>query len=62
MRLNAPQLAANAQPAHFVNVQTDPGLSPFLRRPLSILNSDPDEGWVEIYYDVIGYATPNRVG
>jgi dihydroorotate dehydrogenase electron transfer subunit len=57
MRLNAPQLATNAHPAHFVNVQTDPGLSPFLRRPLSILNTNPDEGWVEIYYDVIGPGT-----
>lgn len=57
MRLDAPTLAAAARPAHFVNVQTDAGLSPFLRRPLSILNTDPAAGWIEIYYDVIGPGT-----
>ena len=57
MRLDAPQIARKARPAHFVNVQTDAGLSPFLRRPLSILNANPDDGWIEIYYDVIGPGT-----
>lgn len=40
-----------------MNVQTDPGLSPFLRRPLSVLNADAAAGWIEIYYDVIGPGT-----
>ncbi|HCK09683.1 MAG TPA: dihydroorotate dehydrogenase electron transfer subunit [Candidatus Latescibacteria bacterium] len=61
MRLVAPLVAARAQPAQFVNIKTDPGLSPFLRRPLSILNADPCQGWIEIYYDVIGAGT-ERLG
>ena len=62
MRLEAPRIASKAQPAHFVNVQTDSGLSPFLRRPLSILNADPAAGWIEIYYDVIGPGTGRLEG
>ncbi|MBS12589.1 MAG: dihydroorotate dehydrogenase electron transfer subunit [Gemmatimonadetes bacterium] len=57
MRLESPEIARAARPAHFVNVQTDDGLSPFLRRPLSILNTDVEAGWIEIYYDVIGPGT-----
>ncbi len=56
MRLSA-ELSQTAKPAQFVNIQTDSGLSPFLRRPLSILNADVREGWIEIYYDVIGPGT-----
>ena len=61
MRLHAPDLSPQVRPAQFVNVQTDPGLSPFLRRPLSILNADSEGGWIEIYYDVIGPGT-GRLG
>lgn len=57
MRLDAPILSRQVRPAQFVNVLTHPGLSPYLRRPLSILNADPDAGWIEIYYDVIGPGT-----
>lgn len=57
MRLEAPDLARDVRPAQFVNVQTDDGLSPFLRRPLSVLNVDTSAGWIEIYYDVIGPGT-----
>jgi len=57
MRLVAPAIAEQVKPAQFVNVQTDGGLSPFLRRPLSILRADAQAGWIEVYYDVIGPGT-----
>jgi dihydroorotate dehydrogenase electron transfer subunit len=57
MRVEAPAIASEARPAQFVNVQTDEGLSPFLRRPLSVLNADPAAGWIEIYYDLVGPGT-----
>ena len=57
MRLEVPGIAAVCRPAHFVQIQTDVGLSPFLRRPLSILRSDRTQGWVEVLYDVIGPGT-----
>jgi dihydroorotate dehydrogenase electron transfer subunit len=57
MRLRAPAIAERCRPAQFVQVQTDPGLSPFLRRPFSALRVDREAGWFEILYDVIGKGT-----
>ena len=57
MRLRAPCVAESCRPAQFVQVQTDPGLSPFLRRPFSALRVDREAGWFEILYDVIGKGT-----
>ncbi len=57
MRLQAPELSRECLPAQFVQVQTDSGLSPYLRRPFSILRTDIEAGWIEIVYDVIGPGT-----
>ena len=57
MRLAAPEIAASCRPAQFVQVQTDPGLSPFLRRPFSVLRVDRQAGWFEMLYDVVGKGT-----
>lgn len=57
MRLEAPAVSRTCQPAQFVQILTDPGLSPFLRRPFSALRVDRDAGWFEIIYDVIGPGT-----
>jgi dihydroorotate dehydrogenase electron transfer subunit len=57
MRLTAPEVASAIRPAQFVQVQTDPELSPFLRRPFSALRIDREAGWVDILYDVIGRGT-----
>ncbi len=57
MRLSAPQVARAIRPAQFVQIQTDPGLSPFLRRPFSALRVDREGGWIDIFYDVIGPGT-----
>ena len=55
MRLAAPHIAQNIQPAQFVQVLTDPGLSPFLRRPFSALRVQGHT--FDIIYDVIGPGT-----
>ena len=57
MRLHAPTIAQQCRPAQFVQVLTDPGLSPFLRRPFSVLRADRTAGWFEMLYDVIGPGT-----
>ena len=57
MRLTSPEIASAIRPAQFVQVQTDPELSPFLRRPFSALRVDREAGWVDILYDVIGRGT-----
>jgi dihydroorotate dehydrogenase electron transfer subunit len=55
MRLESPQIAKAIQPAQFVQILTDPGLSPFLRRPFSALRVDGNT--FDIIYDVIGPGT-----
>ena len=57
MRLRAPDIASKIGPAQFVQVQTDPELAPFLRRPFSALRVDRTAGWVDILYEVIGRGT-----
>jgi len=55
MRLESPQIAQAIQPAQFVQILTDPGLSPFLRRPFSALRVE--ENAFDIIYGVIGPGT-----
>ena len=57
MRLAAEPISRLCRPAQFVQVQTDPGLSPLLRRPFSLLRVDRNAGWFEILYDVVGNGT-----
>ncbi|MDP6777531.1 MAG: dihydroorotate dehydrogenase electron transfer subunit [Candidatus Latescibacteria bacterium] len=57
MRLSARTIALSCKPAQFVQVRTDAGNAPFLRRPFSVLRADREEGWVEILYDVVGEGT-----
>ncbi len=55
LRLDAPQIARTARPGSFVHLQCDPELP--LRRPLSIMRTDPQQGWIEILYKVVGHGT-----
>jgi dihydroorotate dehydrogenase electron transfer subunit len=57
MRLRAPDITSVIEPAQFIQVQTDPELAPFLRRPFSALRVDRDAGWMDILFDVIGRGT-----
>jgi dihydroorotate dehydrogenase electron transfer subunit len=52
IRLRAPRCAASAQPGSFIHLTCDAERP--MRRPLSIMRAQPDEGWIEILYKVVG--------
>ena len=51
-RLNAPQCAAHAVAGSFIHIQCDAALP--MRRPLSIMRCDPDAGWIDVLYKIVG--------
>jgi len=55
LRVQAPECARHARPGSFVHLQCAP-LQP-MRRPLSILRTSPEQGWVEILYKAVGTGT-----
>ncbi len=55
--LIAPQIAAQAVPGQFVNVQVSKRTAPLLRRPLGIAGVDRERGVIVLMYRVIGDAT-----
>lgn len=55
IRLAAPECAAKAMPGSFVHVQCDRSRS--LRRPISIMRTSPDQGWIELLYKIVGEGT-----
>ncbi len=55
LRLAAPECAAAARAGSFVHLQCHP-LRP-LRRPISILRTDPKAGWIEILFKAVGEGT-----
>ncbi len=52
LRLEAPKCAAHAEPGSFVHLTCSPAIA--MRRPLSIMRADPEAGWIEILYKVVG--------
>ena len=55
MRLQAPKTAGQALPGSFVHISCDRQRP--MRRPLSIMRSDPQAGWIELLYKVFGEGT-----
>ena len=55
LRIHAPRIAAGAEPGSFVHLSCDPLLA--MRRPMSLMRSDPGGGWVDILYKEVGYGT-----
>jgi dihydroorotate dehydrogenase electron transfer subunit len=55
LRVHAPHCAAHAEPGSFAHLTCDPQLP--LRRPLSIMRTDPAAGWVEFLYKAVGRGT-----
>jgi len=55
LRLQAPECAALAQPGQFVHLTCDPMLP--MRRPLSIMRVDAQQGWVDFLYKAVGRGT-----
>ncbi len=50
-------IAKTARPGQFVNIRVSNELTPLLRRPLSIHQSDPEKGTFTLLYETIGYGT-----
>ena len=55
LRVSSPKCAASAKPGQFSHIQCDP-LQP-LRRPISIMRTSPEEGWVDYLYKRVGTGT-----
>jgi dihydroorotate dehydrogenase electron transfer subunit len=52
IRLSSPKCATAAQPGSFVHIQCDEAIP--MRRPLSIMRADADEGWIEVLFKIVG--------
>ncbi len=55
LRIQAQRIAARAQPGSFAHIRCADALP--LRRPLSIMGVDPEAGWVDFLYKVVGEGT-----
>ncbi len=55
LRVHAPRTAARARPGQFAHIRVDDCLP--MRRPLSLMRAEPDGGWVEFLYKVVGEGT-----
>lgn len=55
LRVHAPEIAARAEPGSFAHLQVDPNRP--LRRPISIMRTDPRTGSVDFLYKVFGEGT-----
>lgn len=51
-RLSAPQCAGRARPGSFVHAQCGDELP--MRRPLSIMRANAEEGWIDLLFKVVG--------
>jgi dihydroorotate dehydrogenase electron transfer subunit len=52
LRLHAPGCASRAKPGSFIHIRCDADLP--MRRPLSIMRTDPGAGWIEVLYKTVG--------
>lgn len=55
MRLAAPKCAARAKPGSFVHLRCEALLA--MRRPLSIMRANSEEGWIDILFKELGKGT-----
>ena len=55
LRVQAPQIAAGAEPGSFVHLSCDDAIA--MRRPISIMRVDPSEGWLDLLYKEVGAGT-----
>ena len=55
LRIHAPRIVALAEPGSFVHVRCDSLLA--MRRPMSLMRTDADEGWADILYKEVGHGT-----
>lgn len=55
LRLHAPRVAARAVPGSFVHMRCAPLQA--MRRPMSIMDTDPDAGWFDVLFREVGAGT-----
>ncbi len=55
LHLKAPECARRARPGSFVHLQCDPLLP--MRRPISIMRAQREQGIIELLYKVVGHGT-----
>jgi dihydroorotate dehydrogenase electron transfer subunit len=55
LRVAAPLVAARAEPGSFAHLRCGPALP--MRRPLSIMRADAQQGWIEFLYKDVGIGT-----
>lgn len=55
MRLYVPLIAQQAKPGNFVHIQCNIQLP--MRRPMSIMRADKNDGWIDILYKICGHGT-----
>ena len=55
LRIRSPAVAERAGPGTFVHVRCDSALA--MRRPMSVMRTEPDEGWFEILFKEVGAGT-----
>lgn len=64
LRVAAPRASRRAEPGSFAHITCDPCVP--MRRPLSIMRADPEQGWLEFLYKPVGAGldklTGRRVG
>lgn len=54
-RLLAPKCAEKARPGSFIHIRCQDLLA--MRRPISIMRTNPNEGWIEILFKQLGLGT-----
>ncbi len=57
IRIQHDEIAARALPGQFINIRTSNSFMPLLRRPFSINQTNPEKGWFDILFRVIGAGT-----
>ncbi|NLM10324.1 MAG: dihydroorotate dehydrogenase electron transfer subunit [Clostridiaceae bacterium] len=57
LRLKSERVSGKAVPGQFVNIKCSDGLNTFLRRPISILRTNPVENTFDIVYMIRGKGT-----
>ena len=55
LRLYSPAVAARAAPGSFVHLRCDPALP--MRRPMSVMRTDPARGWFDVLFKEAGAGT-----
>lgn len=52
LRLHSPETARRATPGSFVHIRCDAAIP--MRRPLSIMRANAQEGWIEVLFKIVG--------